>query len=550
MIAATYERVSRMTQASGFSLTSQRQSMHEYAQAQGWTLPEQLRFRDGEDADASGADWDLPGLTAMLEAARRSAFSVLIVPDLDRFARTLVKGLVLEEQLNKYGVRVVYQRVPVEDSPEGRLLKTQLFAFAEYEREKFRLRSMTNTRTKALSGRVVGKGKAPYGYTFTHETTSGGKQRVAGLAIDAATEPIVRRILHELRSRSAAHVQRGLNADAIPSPAGKQWTVRTVLGISQDPVYCGAWVYGKHGQRVPADGSVGIVVPVPAYIGRDEWEQLQLLTSGRRRGPGARTLPESDLYLLRGMLVCGHCQTQLHAVLNNGHRYYRCPGAYESTARVLNRGVCTLPPVNARAIEAELWQRLNATLLSPERLAAGIQAARAQHAEADAMRHDRMTAVEREVTAQRRRLDTWVSRLVDLGEGELYEAAMRQAREIEALIARLESEYRELQAYRSDGLSEAEASGILAFADEIREGLANATDADRQRVYALLHVRGRVMSDPAGVKLALKHRFRIEWKTAIGVLENITCSLDPVMLFSSGIGTDDFAILSGRIAAD
>lgn len=97
----------------------------------------------------------------MLTAARRREFQFLVVSDFDRFARSLVKGLVLEEQLKKYGVRVVYQRVPVEDTPEGRLLKNQLFSFAEYEPEKFALRSMMGRLQKARTGMVVGGGEPP-----------------------------------------------------------------------------------------------------------------------------------------------------------------------------------------------------------------------------------------------------------------------------------------------------------------------------------------------------------------------------------------------------
>ena len=55
----------------------------------------------------------------MLEAAQRGEFQLLTVPDLDRFAHDLLKGLVLEDQPKRYGVKVVYQRVPVEDCPEG-----------------------------------------------------------------------------------------------------------------------------------------------------------------------------------------------------------------------------------------------------------------------------------------------------------------------------------------------------------------------------------------------------------------------------------------------
>ena len=118
-IAASYERVSTRKQAvEGYSLVAQRQSLGDFAAANGWSLPAHLQFRDGEDADASGTRWDLPGLTAMLAAAQRGEFGILIVPDLDRLARSLAKGLALEDQLRAYGVRVLYQRVPTEDTPE------------------------------------------------------------------------------------------------------------------------------------------------------------------------------------------------------------------------------------------------------------------------------------------------------------------------------------------------------------------------------------------------------------------------------------------------
>ena len=71
-IAASYERVSTRAQGqTGFSLGAQAKDAAAYAADQGWQLPDQLRFRDGEDRHASGADWDLPGLNAMLDGANR-----------------------------------------------------------------------------------------------------------------------------------------------------------------------------------------------------------------------------------------------------------------------------------------------------------------------------------------------------------------------------------------------------------------------------------------------------------------------------------------------
>jgi DNA invertase Pin-like site-specific DNA recombinase len=108
IVAASYERVSKHVQGrSGYSLGKQRQSVEDFAAAQGWLLPPHLKFRDGEAEDASGADYNLPGLSEMLEAARRKELHALVIPDYDRFARSMTKAMVLKEQLNKCGVRLV-----------------------------------------------------------------------------------------------------------------------------------------------------------------------------------------------------------------------------------------------------------------------------------------------------------------------------------------------------------------------------------------------------------------------------------------------------------
>lgn len=276
IIAASYERVSTKVQGHGFSLAAQHRTMEEFAEAQGWILPEHLRFRDGEDENASGARWNLPGLTTMLGAAQRGEFSILIAPDLDRFARSLVKGLVLEEQLRKYGVRVVYQRVPVEDTAEGRLLKNQLYSFAEYEREKFVLRSVAGRQQKARSGRFVGQGMAPYGYRVTYETLPSGKQRACGLEPDARTAPVVQSVFRELQFASCQDVSDMLNAEGLTTSSGGRWTAGAIRRMALTTAYVGTFVFGSkaHDNRLDPEERQGIPVSVPALIDRSTWDAV------------------------------------------------------------------------------------------------------------------------------------------------------------------------------------------------------------------------------------------------------------------------------------
>jgi len=175
----------------------------------------------------------------MLDAAKRQEFQVLIVPTLDRFARSMVKALVIEEQLRKHGVRLVYIAVPLEDTPEGRLLKNQLYPFAEYEREKIGMRTMRGKREKIERGLVVGQRPAPYGLRFVRDAND----RVVGLEPDPLTAPVVR-IFSLSKTRSSIEVASLLNAGGIPSPKGARWKQNTVQHIPNNPVYIGQVVYG------------------------------------------------------------------------------------------------------------------------------------------------------------------------------------------------------------------------------------------------------------------------------------------------------------------
>lgn len=152
-VVASCERVSTFVQAQrGYSLGAQAQDIDAFVAKNGWILPDHLRFRDGDTQNASGASWDLPGLNAMLAAAKRGEFQTVVTPDFDRFARNMVKALILEAELKRDGVKVIFLRVPLEDTAEGRLLKNQLLSFAEYEREKSRCRPTVVVAPKPRRG--------------------------------------------------------------------------------------------------------------------------------------------------------------------------------------------------------------------------------------------------------------------------------------------------------------------------------------------------------------------------------------------------------------
>jgi hypothetical protein len=402
--------------------------------------------------------------------------------------------------------------VPVEDTPEGQLLKTQLYAFAEYDRQKIILRTMMGRRAKASIGKVVGTGTPPYAYRYFRETLPTGKDRVCGLELDPATAPIAREALLALRYRSTNDVANDLNARGVPSARGTAWTGPVLRAMAVSPVYTGSWHYGA------------IAVSVEPLLTEDEAAQIRAALVGRRNARRGRCPVEDDPFLLRGRLTCGRCHGLLQAEFNAGYRYYRCGCAYPSTAREFGRPTCGLPAVNAPALEDELWRILNATLLSADYLASGLEAARAQHEQADHLRTERLATIETEMVKQRKRLDGLSSDLADAGNGEFRASIRRRAQEIEGIIERLRRDRDELTTLPSAGLSADDADAIARFATEVQAGMGHATPAERRMLYQQLQVRGSlspaVRTDPEAIRLGRHHRFYVDWTASIPLLDS------------------------------
>lgn len=545
-VAASYERVSTRLQSQyGYSLQAQHLNLEEFASQNGWQLPEPLRFRDGDDENASGVEWELPGLQAMLHAADSGAFTVLIVPDFDRFARTLVKGLVLEEQLRKRGVRVVFQRVPVEDSPEGRLLRNQLYSFAEYEREKFIFRSIMGRQSKARVGKVVGQSVAPLGYQYVYDD----RGKAYALEPDPATADTIRWIYQELLTKSCQEVADLLNEQRIPTPRGRLWTGRQTWRVAMNPTYKGTWLFGATGydQRIAVEDRGGIAVAVPPLVDESTWNRVQDVLTTRKTRRRGRKPKEDDPFLLRGLLTCGHCHGAIATNWIHKHRYYQCLRGKPKLAAQLGKPVCDGKAIRAEPLEAELWERLTETLLDRKYLEQGLDDAQAQYKESGVLRQERLDTIERDIDAARARLDRLTRRMADTEDDEIYQSQLREAKETSELIGKYQREQDEMLAMPTNGLSPEEVQSITTFADEIRLGIEHATPVDKRDIYEALNIQGAVHVDPNGVRLTRNGRFRIEWKAAIPLRNNMTAQTSTVLLFRSPSG--DIAVANaGAIA--
>lgn len=543
-IAASYERVStRLQGQTGFSLGAQSKDAAQFAHDSGWDLTDDLRFRDGEDRAASGTEWDLPGLNAMLDAATQHRFSVLIVPAVDRFARDMGKALLLEQLLHKHGVRVVYVNAPIEDSAEGRLLLRQLQSFAEFEREKIAFRTARGRREKIERGQVLGNGPAPYGYRYVR-VDQGARKRVVGLEVDPVAAPTVIRVFKLAMRLSAEHIVDLLRAEGVPPPPGYnrrtlalRWSRDVVLRMLTHPAYVGRMIYGFHrGGRKRADAMSsedhpGVVVP--ALIERDLWDDVQRALERRqtvRKGRSAE-----DPWLLRGLLTCGHCGGTLSIGWNrcsasaaeraqgklsrDPYRQYRCLRAQRSLAVREGMPVCSLRALRAEHVEDAVWQGVSEVLMSPEALQTGLDAARAQF---DATRHrrqERIDVADHEIARLVAQIERIVDELLETPKGtESYRALVERQRRVEDTLQRLRTERASLDAQREEGISQAAVDELADFAREVAAGLSVGSVTERRWALELLRLSGTARMDPNGIRFGrLNHRFAVDLQAVVPI---------------------------------
>ena len=117
-----------------------------------------------EDRGVSGgAEIDKrPGLIAALEALRTERAGILVVAKRDRLARDVLVAAMVERLCQREGARIQSaDGTGNGDSPEAKLLRTMIDAFAAYERALIRARTRAALAAKKARGERVGG--VPYG---------------------------------------------------------------------------------------------------------------------------------------------------------------------------------------------------------------------------------------------------------------------------------------------------------------------------------------------------------------------------------------------------
>jgi site-specific DNA recombinase len=496
--AVLYARVSSDDRSKdGRNLAGQIEMCREFALDNGWQVVAEL---SEDDRGASGASFELPELNHAREMAQSGEFEVLVVREIDRLSRKLAKQLIVEEQLNRAGVEVVYVLASYENSPEGRLNKHIRATIAEYEREKIAERMVRGRRQVVKNGKIMLHGdKPPYGYRLEKDGRN--------LEIHEEEAAVVRLIYtwyvegdEKGRRLSSREIAKRLTQMRVPTWAdlrgmfkkrGKgEWSWRLVIRVLESETYAGHWHYGKrntfNGNKINAR-EWWLTFNVPPIVSEEMWGKAQLQRK-MNTSESKRNIKRD--YLLRGRVRCGLCHSSVNCYATvpqerKLYLYYKCNALMGNIANVK----CHLPSFRVEVVDKLVWDWVKALLTQPRTLETGLAEYQESREQFIAPIRDRLIVLN----------DLWqdsnsqLNRLLDLYiSGDVpRELLVDKKQRLEATLASLDKERDDLNlSLETDAITEKDILQIREFAAQIAEGLepGNETFDDRRRVIELLDV--------------------------------------------------------------
>ena len=236
--AAVYARTSSNSRRHGYSLDEQVKQSIDLCQSLGWETV--FIYRDESE---SGKDIDRPMFQKMLDTAKRQAFDVVVFWKLDRFSRSLMHAVQLEEELREYDVYLYSVTEQIDTtSATGRFNFRNLASAAEFERDMIKQRTRIGINGMAEEHKWPND-DPPLGYALTSENK---------LSIDDQQRDLVVEIFEMyIEERSMPEVATKLNERGITTTEENEWTARAVGDVLRNEIYRGVYELGDVTEHVP-----------------------------------------------------------------------------------------------------------------------------------------------------------------------------------------------------------------------------------------------------------------------------------------------------------
>lgn len=364
-------------------------------------------------------------------------------------------------------------------TPTGRLLRSQLGAFAEFEWEVIRERMMAGQRSMAVANHWPA-GPPPPGYRIVPD---GAHKR---LEIEEEEGEAYRRAIAVLvdEGGTVGDAAKRLNALGYRRRRGGRWNRTALRKRLVLDHWSGTWVWRKN-----TDSPV--VLSIPPLITPERHAQLRhALASAINTGP--RTTQRQNFYPL-SLRIHGECGAPFSGIARYdraGTRFYRCRNR---NVHAVERGLgCDDRWMHADDVERLVWSTVRDLLARPERLLAMASDFLGQRAERVDVEMNQIVEVERKIAKLEVTLGKQVAEY--LAEGIDARAVKLATASLEADLDGLRALRDRLLAWQESNRAESERLRRLHDLAEVAHlRLHSMTPREQAQVYDLLQMRVSVL---------------------------------------------------------
>lgn len=375
MNTAIYARVSTDEQKEGKTIDSQIACLKEYASRGKYNI-----IKEYIDDGWSGSVLNRPALDQLRDDAAQGIFEVVIFNDVDRLARDMGHQAVVLKDLRSKNVKVIFTKLPTEETPVNSLLTNILGSFAQFEREMILDRTRRGKKNKAQKGLIIGN-IPPYGYNYVKRDKD---NRLEGYYKVNDAEAKVVKLIFDLfinKQLSIRGIAKELTRRGIPPRRGKHWRTSSLHRIIRNETFVGITYYNKHTlveainhrnstkymktkktslRLKPKDQWIPILLPENLKIISKETFDLARLQLKRNSDLSPRNVKHA--YLLRGLVICGNCQAPFHGSPCHGKLFYRCGNRHR---RFPLPKECKAPMITADDLENAVWNKFCEAIKHP-----------------------------------------------------------------------------------------------------------------------------------------------------------------------------------------
>lgn len=375
MRAVIYARVSSEKQEREKTIEVQLGALRDYAGKEKLVI-----VKEYIDDGYSGTLQNRPGLDRLRDDAKNKLFDCILFDSPDRLARKSWLLGMLQEELKEEGIRVIFLNRPEsKDTPEDNYFDNIQGATAQYVRDRFLFVTRRAKRNKALSGKIVG-GKAPYGYRYIRGNREKGKS--GHYQIDKKESETVKLIFNLfIKGGLSIRALAGeLTSQGIKPRCGAVWRTSSLHRILKNETYTGVTYYNKHEPVETKKRSTGynrkkhtslrlrpkedwIPIPLPDELKIIDRKTFDLVQRQLKINSELSPRNVKHRYLLRGLIVCGECESPFYGAPCHGRLFYRCGNRDRSFP--LGRE-CGARMVRAEILENLVWTKFAEAIKNPQ----------------------------------------------------------------------------------------------------------------------------------------------------------------------------------------